>query len=294
MSVVPIHSHNDELHKVPLFDALEAKARCIEADVYLIDEEWKLGHAFNEYLPQNFDDTYLNPLIKLYEKNGKIYDDNISMILLIDCKIEESVAANYTRYSVEDFYTKMESFLRLISEKHPGIFTIRSKSKVTLGAIDVILSGTRPSADFVLSQNEWILSLDGRKVDLDRFESSPLESYNVGHVYPIFSDALAVYLNGTRFDPTPELDSLKPYHHDLLMKSAKTAHKYNSLFRVWGCPDSEASWKEQLRWGADLVSTDETKECAAWLNGHGFVCQQMDRYIEGNAMADVNSSIHRV
>eukprot|EP00388_Colpodella_angusta_P001132 GDKJ01003762.1.p1 GENE.GDKJ01003762.1~~GDKJ01003762.1.p1 ORF type:complete len:266 (+),score=40.84 GDKJ01003762.1:34-831(+) len=261
----PIHSHNDELQESPFTSAISAISKCIETDVYLIDEQFMLGHEYSQLLKPTFMEMYMQPLIEIFQKSGTIYPKG-TLILLIDCKVEEAHAAGYTKYSAEDFYDKLESLLLSISSSNPGIFTTRTSTSVLPGAIDVVLSGTRPSPNYVTQRSRWLLSLDARMPNL--LDAASIEC---AHVYPMYSDALAVYLGGTRFDPTPKLADLTDDQIGLIRKHAEKAHQQGALFRVWGCPDEPTAWATQIEWGCDLVSTDFPLKCRDWLIENGYM-----------------------
>eukprot|EP00388_Colpodella_angusta_P000579 GDKJ01002046.1.p1 GENE.GDKJ01002046.1~~GDKJ01002046.1.p1 ORF type:complete len:284 (-),score=26.59 GDKJ01002046.1:332-1183(-) len=246
--VYPIHSHNDELHATPFWEAFSLSSHSIEADVFFFEEEFKLGHNFGHFLSQTLQEMYIEPIAKFYLENGYVYQDK-SLILLIDSKVQDAIEANYTKYTVEDFYNGLEDVLRSYNNLYPGLFTVHAPHSVSNGAVQVIMSGTRPEPEYLVKRGDWIMALDGRNSDLRKIENDP-PSYNPSHVYPLFSDNIARYF------------FIGPF----VERYRKKAHNLGSMFRVWGVSDSVLGWRSQVKWGVDLISTDRVKECTRWLS----------------------------
>src|SRR5262245_49346866 len=76
--VVPLrqtHAHNDYEHPRPLFDALAHGFCSVEADIYLVDGELRIGHERKDLKPgRTLQALYLDPLRQLARANGgRIY-----------------------------------------------------------------------------------------------------------------------------------------------------------------------------------------------------------------------------
>jgi hypothetical protein len=62
-SVPRIHAHNDYLHPRPLLDALDAGARSVEADIYLVNGALLVAHKPQQVNPQrSLQSLYLDRL----------------------------------------------------------------------------------------------------------------------------------------------------------------------------------------------------------------------------------------
>src|SRR5262245_20905466 len=83
-----IHAHNDYEHPHPLFDALDAGARSIEADIFLVNGKLLVAHEFWQVKGERtLESLYLDPLRKrIREHNGSVYNDGKSQFLFIDIK----------------------------------------------------------------------------------------------------------------------------------------------------------------------------------------------------------------
>ena len=82
------HSHNDYLNKNPLFNAVENKFKSIEVDIFLLNSNLYVGHSWLQIRKERtIEKLYLDPLWKRYNENkGYIYQNNISLYLLVDIK----------------------------------------------------------------------------------------------------------------------------------------------------------------------------------------------------------------
>lgn len=81
-------AHNDNAQVSPLRAALALGFTAIEADVWLIDGELRVGHAREETDPgRTLGTVYLDPLAALLAEHGHVYDDR-PLLLLIDVKTD--------------------------------------------------------------------------------------------------------------------------------------------------------------------------------------------------------------
>ncbi|MCP9768391.1 alkaline phosphatase [Lacihabitans sp. LS3-19] len=79
-----IHSHNDYVRDKPFYEAFEAGASSIEADVYLINNKLFVAHEKTEIDSyRNLENLYLKPLNAVYKKRK---NKHIELQILIDCK----------------------------------------------------------------------------------------------------------------------------------------------------------------------------------------------------------------
>lgn len=93
---MPVHSHNDYEHRIPLFEALGSGCISVEADVHLKDNDLLVGHSdANLHKDVTLRSLYLEPLQRiLEEQNGGtssrrgVYDlaPEQTLVLLVDFK----------------------------------------------------------------------------------------------------------------------------------------------------------------------------------------------------------------
>src|SRR5262245_62295335 len=69
------HAHNDYSHDRPLFDALDHGFASVEADVFLVDGQFLVGHESAELKSdRTLESLYLMPLARRVRDNGgKVY-----------------------------------------------------------------------------------------------------------------------------------------------------------------------------------------------------------------------------
>ena len=102
------HAHNDYLHDRPLFDALDRGFCSVEADIYLVDGELRVGHSRSELKAgSTLESLYLEPLKQIVSRNkidgqpqdqdggkagrasnGRVYPGGPVFTLLIDIKTD--------------------------------------------------------------------------------------------------------------------------------------------------------------------------------------------------------------
>lgn len=125
-----IHSHNDYLQKKPLLGALEAKAKSIEIDVFLINDSLFVAHTEREVsFTKTLENLYILPLQKYLAENQQKHEFH----LMIDIKSEpiSTLAA-----------------IQKCLEKYPDIFSKKGTQ--------VIISGNRPMMEGYTSYAEFI------------------------------------------------------------------------------------------------------------------------------------------
>lgn len=131
-----IHSHNDYLQERPLLGALEAGAKSIEIDVFLVEGSLVVAHTRKEIIKENtLESIYIKPLQKFLasQKEKPVFH------FMIDIKSEA--------------YSTLEEIDKTL-KKYPGIF---SKN-----GIQVIISGNRPKSQDYSNYSTFIW-FDGRQ-----------------------------------------------------------------------------------------------------------------------------------
>ncbi|MCA8952952.1 MAG: phosphatidylinositol-specific phospholipase C/glycerophosphodiester phosphodiesterase family protein [Planctomycetes bacterium] len=221
------HAHNDYLHPRPLLDALAAGFASVEADVFLVDGELRVGHERDELVPGTLESLYLEPLRRRVRAGGG------SFALLVDIKAEG--AAVYAA-------------LRPVLARYREILTSFRDDGVEERAVRVILSGDRPIA-MVRAERERLCAIDGRPEDLES-DPSPF-------LVPWISESWSkLFGRGT-----VELDAAQRAR---LQRLVDLAHGQGRLVRLWGAPDTESTWAVQRDAGVDRINTDRLAAFARW------------------------------
>src|SRR5438045_1633617 len=151
-SVPRIHAHNDYLHRRPLLDALDAGARSVEADIYLVNGALLVAHKPLQVNSQrSLQSLYLDPLRKrISEHNGSVYGDGETLVLLIDIKSDPA-----------DVYP----VLRAMLQQYADLLTHYTPQKKS-GPITVILTGMQPARKTLSDEPDRLAASDGSLQDL--------------------------------------------------------------------------------------------------------------------------------
>src|SRR5262249_46305647 len=232
---VRLHAHNDYLHAHPLQDALAAGCSSVEADVFLVDGELRVGHE--RWLLRNgtLQSLYLDPLrARVRSNGGAVQRPGERFWLLID--IKQDGAAVYRRLRAV-----LAGYRELLSYWRDGV--------ETPGAVTVVLSGDRP-VDLVAADRERLCAIDGRVADLDRDPPASL--------VPWISDAWGKALTWDG-DGEPPADQ-----RARLRRLVARAHAQGRMPRFWGAPDQAAVWALLAEEGVDWIGTDRLAACASW------------------------------
>lgn len=231
------HSHNDYEQKAPLATALENHMGSVEADVWLIDGELRLGHRRDATRPGwTLRSDYLDPLkARVKAQGGKVYRDGPPLVLLIDIK--------------SDAEPTFVAILREL-EADAALFTHFTDRSIKPGAITVIISGAIPEAK-IAERKERLVAIDGRPVHLD---FNPPAGF-----MPLISDN---WTNHFKWKGQGEMPAAE---REKLRALAARCHEQGRKFRLWNAPDVAACWREQFAAGVDYLNTDQPAALHAFL-----------------------------
>lgn len=231
------HAHNDYLHTRPLLDAIDNGFCSVEADVFLVEGELLVAHAFWELRPnRTLKSLYLDPLQQLVQKNeGSVHGDGAPFTLLIDIKNKGA-----------ETYKVLDALL----SNYPDVFTATHKGAVKKGPVVAVVSGDRP-IQMIQSDNSRFVGIDGRLSDLS--STLPVE------LMPLISDKWTKHFRwrGDGMFPAAEQQKLTDIVHQV--------HAAGRRIRFWATPDNEALWKVLDESGADLINTDDLTGLSEYL-----------------------------
>jgi hypothetical protein len=231
------HAHNDYEHQRPLLDALDHGFCSVEADVFLVGDELRVGHTRLALRPgRDLEKLYLAPLRQRVRANGgRVYPGGPTVYLLIDVKTE----ARPTYAALDKVLARYRDVL---SETRDGQFEKR--------AVTVVVSGNRDRAT-ITGQKVRYAGIDGRPEDL--------ESDVPAHLLPWVSANWGLVFRWRGAGPMPEAERKKLREH------VAKAHRRGRLVRFWATPESPAVWRELLDAGVDLINTDKLDELQKFL-----------------------------
>ncbi|MER6943196.1 phosphatidylinositol-specific phospholipase C/glycerophosphodiester phosphodiesterase family protein [Nonomuraea sp. NPDC000554] len=239
------HAHNDYEHSRPLLDALDHGFSSVEADVYLVDGELRVGHDPEDLRPgRTLQSLYLDPLAqRVRDGHGRVFPRSRQQLqLLVD--IKNNGAATYTEIDrVLGAYRKM--------------LTTYDKGKVKAGAVTVVISGDRPR-DLMAAQEKRYAFYDGRMSDLGQGGAS-LVSLISDNWTKVFT------WNGEGEMPAAERAKLR--------QIVATAHGDGQKVRFWATPDAadparDAIWRELVAADVDYLNTDDLAGLEQFLREH--------------------------
>ncbi len=239
------HAHNDYEHDRPLQDALDHGFASVEADVYLVDGELRVGHDPEDLVAgRTLQSLYLDPLARRVRAgHGHVYPrDRQQLQLLVDIK-NNGVAT----------YTEIDRVLRTYRK----MLTTFHKGKVKAGAVTVVISGDRPR-ELMASQDRRYAFYDGRMSDLGQGGAS---------LIPLISDNWTNHFSWLGQGEMPEAERAK------LREIVATAHRDGQRVRFWATPDTagaarDAIWRELVAADVDHLNTDDLAGLQRFLREH--------------------------
>jgi alkaline phosphatase len=222
------HAHNDYEHPLPFYSAYKAGFGSIEADVFPVNGVLVVAHSKTEIQPQRTLKTlYLNPLLKELST-----DTARRLNLLVDIK--------------EDYKVVL---LLLVQELEP-LRQYLSTQQVP-NHLTILISGTRPPPAEYKNYPSFIYFDDDLKLPHSKEEWS-----RVGLVSLPFNKITAWKGEG----------DISRKDKKALRRTIDSVHTAGKTIRFWAAPDTETSWKLQMKLHADLIGTDMVDELAGFLH----------------------------
>ena len=243
-SVIPLpraHAHNDYRHGRPLLDALDRGFCSVEADVFLVDGELRVGHSRLELKQgRTLESLYLDPLKERVSRNSgqgesRVFSNGPVFTLMIDIKTDGEAVYQH-------LHQVLGTYQDMLCQVENGQFVKR--------AIQVVISGDRP-VETITRQTLRYAGIDGRLEDLD--------SELPAHAMPMISDRWSKHFRwrGTGEMPDDERNKLQTIVH--------RAHDKGRRVRFWATPESPAVWQVLLDEGVDHINTDQLDELQAMM-----------------------------
>ncbi|MEV0619494.1 phosphatidylinositol-specific phospholipase C/glycerophosphodiester phosphodiesterase family protein [Nonomuraea sp. NPDC050404] len=237
------HAHNDYEHDRPLLDALDHGFTSVEADIYLVEGELRVGHDPEDLRPgRTLQSLYLDPLARRVRHGGVYPGSRRQLQLLVD--IKNNGAATYTELD-----RVLRDYRKMLTTYHKG--------RVKPGAVTVVVSGDRPR-DLMAAQQRRHAFYDGRMSDLGQG--------NPGLI-PLISDNWTNHFSWTGEGEMPAAE------RDKLRQIVATAHRDGQRVRFWATPDvagpaRDALWRELVAADVDHINTDDLAGLQRFLRAH--------------------------
>jgi hypothetical protein len=239
-----LHSHNDYNQAEPLFLALRAGARSIEADVFYRKTKLAVGHNWWKLRKgRTLRKLYLDPLQKIFQANaGKIYrKDPDPLILQVDFK---------------NASPKAIAFLQKTLQKYHGMLTRFHKGGKEQGAITIVLTGVNQYRQKIIQQEERWMAVYAELKDTTKTAAEQQRAM------PLIAFKWDRYFNwdGRGRMPAEEYARLR--------ELVQAVHRSGRKLRVWSAPDTPQCWRIQRKAGVDLVNTDRPAALSDWLDNY--------------------------
>ncbi|KAK9858874.1 hypothetical protein WJX84_003329 [Apatococcus fuscideae] len=276
LPLAKVHAHNDYVHPVALFEALGEGICSIEADPWYVNGTLYVAHEAETLLiNRTLESLYVEPLANLVAANeGYVYKASkyvgacTQIILLIDFKGGARYNSTSRGYSSDPSisalteYDALDELLQQYQSEVPGLFTEWFANGTSLaGAINVYISGTRPSPAFIKNLPSRLAALDGR-VPMDLY--GPYDNT----VYPLVSENWCCGVSGNDISILPvgaDPLNLTSSQYQMIEQFTTLAHQQNRLIRYYGTPDSPAAWQLFFDINTDLVNTDFLPEIRSFI-----------------------------
>ena len=240
-----LHGHNDYLQPAPLQRALALGLGSVEADVFLVDGELRVGHErWQLRAGRTLRALYLEPLrahVAAHGAEALSRDPLRPFVLLVDIKADGDAVYRALRAELADFAPMLTRFV---------------DGRVERNAVTVVLSGNRPRALLAAERDRWC-ALDGRLPDLDAVPPPPAA------LVPWISDAWS------RVSDWTGTDELTAAERARLAGLAARARAQGRELRFWGAPDRPEAWQALRDLGIARIGTDRPTQAARWALGAG-------------------------
>jgi Glycerophosphoryl diester phosphodiesterase family len=218
------HAHNDYLQHTPFYMAYNAGFGSIEADVFPVNGMLCVAHSKKEIHPQvTLQGLYLEPLLKELATNR-----SRRIRLLVDIK--------------EDYELSLKLLLQELVPLIQYLSTTRANKQ-----LEILISGKRPLPSEYKNYPDYIFFDDDLK--------SP-------HTVAEWERVGQVSLPFTKFSAWKGENTIEDGDKRKLQHSIDSVHHAGKTIRFWAAPDTDASWKLQMRLGVDLIGTDKINELA--------------------------------
>ncbi|WP_043620518.1 phosphatidylinositol-specific phospholipase C/glycerophosphodiester phosphodiesterase family protein [Nonomuraea candida] len=238
------HAHNDYEHERPLLDALDHGFTSVEADIYLVDGELRVGHDPEDLRPgRTLQSLYLDPLARRV-RHGSVFPGNRHQALQLLVDIKNDGAATYTELD-----KVLRTYRKMLTTYHKG--------RVRPGAVTVVISGDRPR-ELMAAQERRYAFYDGRLSDLGQGDPG---------LIPLISD------NWTNHFTWRGEGEMPAAERDKLRQIVATAHRDGQRVRFWATPDAagparDALWRELVAADVDHLNTDDLAGLESFLRAH--------------------------
>jgi hypothetical protein len=266
---VPVHSHNDEQRRIPLFEALASGCISVEADVHLARGDLLIGHSARGLSKdRTLRNMYLDPLHRMLVNQNALMSDHESprgiftrdpsrsVVLLVDLKSAEPEA-------FAELYNQLQPLRDLDyltywngTDRVTRPLTIVATGKTDFESVTA-LSKDHRDIFWDAHLNELPSELDDWSVDPPIFKYNQSNSHYASTRYgnALFRGRRHEYYENLDLPRTPQWD-------DLAGSQLEQAASRGLLSRYWGAPAHppnlrEIVWRGLVDEKVDLINMDD-------------------------------------
>jgi hypothetical protein len=257
---VPVHSHNDYTHRIPLFEALASGCISVEADVHLVEDDLLVGHSSKGlHKKNNLRTMYLEPLQRMLEaqnRNLSAHDDTWQGIFKRDTQQTVVLLVDQKTFGQETF-TELHSQLQPLREL--GYLTHWNGTEKLTRPLTIVATG-KTSFDSITALDEthrdifFDAHLEALPSTLDDFTTDPPRfRYNQSNShYASTQFKNAVVFRPMDRDKYPQQLLSTPRGKDLAATQTEQAAARGLLTRYWDAPKSPPNLHDSVwRWLVD-------------------------------------------
>lgn len=254
LGVVPkrVASHNDYTRAIPLYTALATGASSVEADVWLVDGEVRIGH--HKHLAtwgRTLRSLYVEPLMDILTKANAVSSDTINGVFQMAPEVSLQLLIDFKEDSSELYQAVLAELEPLRSANYLTTYN----GTINPSAITVVGSGLA-RLDLILNQTPRDLFFDAK---LDQLSTRYLHLDS--SISPLASVELAQsgYRSASFWMEGPQSQ---------MTEWVRVAHSRGIATRVWGLPENNwlrrKVWRDLMNIGVDWLNCDNLDEASVF------------------------------
>jgi endonuclease/exonuclease/phosphatase family metal-dependent hydrolase len=234
------HAHNDEMRPDGrlLEGALSLGFNSVEVDVWLRNGLFVLGHDEPDPgFTKTLEEYYLAPLKLRVGSGGQVHQGATKPFTLV---VE-------IKNPSDEAYLKLESDIKA---RYSTMVQRWANGNLVPGAVRIVLTAT-PPRDLIAGQSTRYMFFDAGDPAAYPGSAMPVVNREWGTVVA--------------------WDGVKPVTRaflDQLSGAAVAAHRQGRELRLWGTPQTEATWLASLQTGVDFIEADDTAALHRLLTEH--------------------------
>lgn len=262
---VPIHSHNDEWRRIPLFEALASGCISVEVDVHLAKGDLLVGHSSQSLdKADTLRSMYLEPLQRMLERqNLGTQDDSWSGIFNRDPKQTVVLLVDHKSSGPETF---AELHRQLEALRHLDYLTYWNGKEKAMRPLTIVATGNAPFESVTALAEDhrdifWDAHLERLPSTLDDFSvSPPVFKYNQSNSHYASTKWRNAVLWNPRNESHPGLAT--PQGKDILGSHIEQAAARGLLTRYWDAPTEPPNlqdivWRVLVDAKVGLINMDD-------------------------------------